>query len=490
MVVEGVTDYALFMLDIDGNVTSWNAGAQRINGYETGEIVGRSFEVFYTEEDRQAGLPKRALETALQQGKYDEEGWRVCKDGSRFWASVVIDRVCDEHGRFVGFAKITRDVSERRKAELAMRDSERRLRSILDTVPDAIIVIDAIGCVHSFSSAAERLFGYREDEIIGKNVKLLMPSPYAEHHDGYLGRYMATGERRIIGIGRVVVGLRKNGETFPLELSVGEFMLGDDRFFTGFVRDLSERQRTEKRVQDLQAELLHVSRLSTMGRMASTLAHELNQPLTAVINYLQTARHLVRAGDTSLLDEIAEKAIAQAARAGQVIRRLRDFVAKGESDRRVEDLNKVVEEAVALALVGAKHYGVRVAMRLASDLGTVSIDKVQIQQVILNLVRNAVEAMETASRRELTITTAGSRTLGDAEITVADTGPGLPAEIAKRLFEPFLTTKTSGMGVGLSICREIIEAHGGRIAATRNVPTGVVFSITLPLSCEESADEA
>ncbi len=209
--------------------------------------------------------------------------------------------------------------------------------------------------IQSFSSAAERLFGYTADEVIGQNVKLLMPSPYRENHDGYLERYLQTGERRIIGIGRVVVGERKDGSTFPIELAVGEMRSNDRRFFTGFIRDLTEHQKTEARLQELQSELVQISRLTAMGEMASTLAHELNQPLSAITNYLRGSRRLLENpsdANRTRVREAVDKAADQALRAGQIIRRLRDFVARGESERRVESLNKIIEEASALALVG------------------------------------------------------------------------------------------------------------------------------------------
>jgi two-component system, LuxR family, sensor kinase FixL len=374
------------------------------------------------------------------------------------------------------------------------RDLEAReahLRSILDTVPDAMIVIDERGQIQSFSSAAERLFGYVADEVIGKNVKGLMPSPYRESHDGYLERYLHTGERRIIGIGRVVVGERKDGSTFPMELAVGEMRSGDRRFFTGFIRDLTEHQKTEARLQELQSELVQISRLTAMGEMASTLAHELNQPLAAITNYLRGSRRLLDQpeGDRTRLREAVEKAGDQALRAGQIIRRLRDFVARGESEPRVESLNKIIEEASALALVGAKERGIRVRFAFDPRIDMVLADRVQIQQVLLNLVRNAIEAMEGAERRNLTITTAVSDDR-DALVKVTDTGPGIAPEISAQLFQPFITTKQQGMGVGLSISRTIIEAHGGRIWVEQNPGGGAVFCFTLRnANTEEWGDE-
>ena len=368
---------------------------------------------------------------------------------------------------------------------------EAHLQSILDSIPDGMIVIDECGSMQSFSAAAERLFGFGAGEVLGKNVKILMPAPYRGDHDDYIHRYIRTGERRIIGIGRVVVGQRRDGSTFPMELTVGEMHVRNQRFFTGFIRDLTERQQTQARLQELQAELVHMSRLTAMGEMASALAHELNQPLSAIANYMKGSRRLLenRADDgAALLRDAMDKAAEQALRAGNIIRRLRDFVARGESERRVEDVKKLVEEASALALVGAKDKGVRVRFEFTPQIDFVLADKVQIQQVLLNLMRNAIEAMETEPKRELVISTAPGRD-NMVEISVADTGTGIAPEISAQLFQPFVTTKRQGMGVGLSISRTIVEAHGGSIAALPNPGGGTVFRLTLPAVSKEEAGD-
>ncbi len=358
---------------------------------------------------------------------------------------------------------------------------EAHVQSILETIPDAMVVIDTRGVMSSFSVAAERLFGYTPPEVIGKNVSMLMPSPYREQHDVYLERYLRTGERRIIGIGRVVVGERKDGSTFPMELAVGEMKSGKDRFFTGFVRDLSERQKTESRLQELQSELVHISRLTAMGEMASTLAHELNQPLSAISNYLKGSRRLLEANtdeQSSMLRDALDKAGDQALRAGQIIRRLRDFVARGESAHRVENITKLVEEASALALVGAKDQAIRVRFRFDASAELVLADRIQIQQVLLNLIRNSVEAMQDGSRRELLLSATPAEN-DMVRVAVADTGSGIAPDVMSRLFQPFVTTKQQGMGVGLSICRTIVESHGGQIWAEPNPGGGTIFNFTL-----------
>ena len=371
---------------------------------------------------------------------------------------------------------------ETEAAATALARREAHLRSILDTVPDAMVVIDEAGLIHDFSLAAERMFGWQADEVAGRNVSLLMPDPYRSAHDSYLERYYRTGERRIIGKGRVGVGQRKDGSTFPLELAVGEMKAHGQRFFTGFIRDLTERQEAEARLQELQGELVHVSRLTALGEMASALAHEINQPLSAIANYLKGSRMLLSREDVphERVADAVERAATEALRAGDIIRRLRDFVARGETERTIESLPKLVEEASALALIGAKEHGIRVQFAFSSEVDLVLADKVQIQQVVLNLVRNAVDAMADAAslQRHLTISIEPTEN-GMATVVVTDTGPGIDPDVAYKLFQPFITTKRTGMGVGLSISRTIIEAHGGRIWAREAQGGGAEFGFTL-----------
>ncbi len=382
----------------------------------------------------------------------------------------------------------------RRRGEEAARvlaEREAHLRSIFDSAPDAMIVIDERGVIQTYSAAAQRMFGWTAAEILGRNVSMLMPQPYKAEHDAYLHRYLDTGEKRIIGIGRIVVGERKDGSVFPLELAVGELHSTRGRYFTGFVRDLTERQEAEDRLQELQAELVHISRVSAMGEMASSLAHELNQPLSAVANYMNGARRLLEqagGGDKRVIDAIA-KAGEQALRAGDIIRRLRDFLSRGEGERTIEPLSKLVQEACALALVGARDQAVRVQYRLAAMPMMALVDRVQIQQVILNFVRNAMDAMEGQPRRELIVAT--ERAENDmALVSVIDTGPGLDPNVADRLFQPFVTSKPHGMGVGLSISRTIVEAHGGRIWTEPNPGGGAIFHFTVPLATSEAETHA
>jgi len=485
-------------------------------------------------------------------------------------------------------------------------DREVLFSALLATAADGIIVIDAPGRILVYSDACERLFGYERAEVQGRNVKMLMPPPYHADHDSYLSRYRETGERRIIGVGREVVGRRKNGTTFPMYLSVGEGAVDNRSIFIGIVHDVSERKRgaeiaqrlasivessddaiismdlsgvitswnhgakqlfgysaeeivglpiativpadrgdegphifdriergepiahyetqrlrkdgslvdvsltvspmrnaagaitglskiarnigqrkaNEQRIGELQGELLHATRLVSTGQLGAALAHELNQPLTAILNYAGVLQELgtgAPGNEGQVLREVVARIMEQTARAGEIIRRLRSFVAKRDPDRQVQDFNETVEESLALGLVGAAHGNVNLRTSLATGLPPVFIDRVQIQQVMINLLRNALEAMQSASRRELSVSTSQD---GDehVRVSVADTGPGLSAEIAATLFQPFMTTKDQGLGIGLSICRSIVESHGGRLWTAPNEGGGAVFHFRLPVA--------
>ena len=369
---------------------------------------------------------------------------------------------------------------------------EAHLRSILATVPDAMIVIDEKGGIISFSAAAEKMFGYAESEVIGENVSMLMPSPDREQHDAYLQRYESTGERKIIGIGRVTQARHRDGNSFPIELSVGEAWVEGKRIFTGFIHDLTQRAQTELRFRDIQGELAHVGRVSEMGTLASSLAHELNQPLAAIANYCQGAIDLLRSepkGETlGLLREAVSEAAEQALRAGQIVKRMRDFLSHGESEPEVVLLTRLVTEASALALVGSREHGIEVQISLDPRCNHVFVDRIQVQQVLFNLIRNAVDAMLDSPVRSLSIESAPGPE-GFVTVSIQDTGSGIADELAPELFRPFVTSKQSGMGIGLSICRTIVEAHGGRIWFEPAGDGGTIFRFTLPVAelCDDQS---
>ncbi|HSG33744.1 MAG TPA: PAS domain S-box protein, partial [Sphingomonadaceae bacterium] len=339
------------------------------------------------------------------------------------------------------------------------------LHALIDTVPDAMVVIDERGRILSFSKGAERMFGYSESEVMGENVSMLMPSPDREQHDGYLRHYRDTGERRIIGIGRVTTARRRNGETFPIDLAVGEVTLEVAKVFAGFIRDLTDSRETERMLHNLQGELAHASRITSMGTLATSIAHELNQPLTAVANYTQAARDLLAdptPDNLAMVREALDETVQEALRAGQIVHRLREFVSRGEAARQIASLQRLVKETTALALLDVSVRNIDFVSRLDSKCDAVLVDPVQVQQVLLNLMRNAFDAMAEVPVKQLAISSMPDKG-GMVRVTVSDSGPGIGPEIAQRLFQPFVSTKDSGMGLGLSICHTIVASHEGKI---------------------------
>lgn len=486
--VAAMSDRALLLLAPDGRIASWNRGAELLTGWTAREVIGDRVDLLYTPGERALGQPAEDLVTA-RLAPLRSEAWRLRKDGSEFFADSTLAALTARGGRVRGYGLSLHDITPRKAAQQALVQSELHYRSILATVPDAMVVIDERGKILSFSAAAERLFGWRESELLGENVGLLMTDDERARHQNYLRRYLDTSEARIIGLGRVVTGQKRDGTRFPMELAVGEAHSEGHRVFTGFMRDLTERQRAELRLKELQSELIHVSRVSAMGTMASTLAHELNQPLTAVANYLEAGRDVIRDDrpeTKALAAEALEEAAREALRAGSIVRRLRDFVQRGELEQRPEPLAQLVEEASRLALMGGRERGVRGFIALDPAAPAVVVDRVQVQQVLVNLLRNAVEAMADAPVRDVTIRSQAEGAL--VRVSVIDTGHGIDPAVAPRLFEAFSSSKDSGMGLGLSICRTIIEAHGGRIWAEAGPDgRGTAFHFTLAQAQSEEA---
>lgn len=365
-----------------------------------------------------------------------------------------------------------------------LEDREARLSAILDTTVDGIITIDERGIIESVNTAAERIFGYSGDELVGNNITMLMPSPYREEHGAYIRRYLRTGEPRIIGIGREAEGQHKDGRRFPIDLAVSEVRVGGSRLFTGLVRDISARRRAEDEARRRSADLAHAARLSTIGELTSGIAHEINQPLTAMVNFAEACLRMLRSGsaDTQKLEDALGQIAAQGQRAGHIIRHLRRLARKGESERVEIALNHLVRDLLDLVSNELRASGIALHLMLDESLPDVKCDRIQVEQVVLNLVRNAMDVLEAGpvQGRELTIRTR-AETGGIIELTVEDTGEGLGADGGERIFETFFTTKADGLGIGLPISRTIIEDHGGRLWASPRPGGGAIFHVTLPL---------
>lgn len=355
------------------------------------------------------------------------------------------------------------------------------LRSILGSVPDAMIVIDETGIILAFSRAAEDLFGYKAEAVTGRNVSMLMTTADRVHHDRYMDNYITTGEKQIIGIGRIVQAQRASGESFPVELKIGEARLHGRRLFTGYLRDITRQQADAHRISEMQAELANFSRLSAVGTMASAMAHELNQPLTAVANYLEAARDMLESPDPETMDLVREAlnaATAQSIRAGQIVRRLRDYVSRGELELRPVTLTEIISEVVSLAKIGLGGRVARVIERVDENLPVVLGDRVQLRQVLLNLVKNAIEALQDTDNPQIWISAKDTGS-GRVLISVRDNGPGFDLSEDHDPFNPFHSSKPGGMGLGLSICQTIVEAHGGTIRLTSPSGEGASFEISI-----------
>ena len=361
---------------------------------------------------------------------------------------------------------------------------EDKLRRVVDAALDGMVVIDSSGTVLLYNAACERLFGYSADEVLGNNVNLLMTPRDRRNHDTYIRNYLRTGEARVIGKGRDVTGRRKDGTTVPLRLSVGELRdAADSTLFIGTLHDLTETLRTRARIEELQSELMQVARASAVGEMGSALAHELTQPLSAVVGFVEASAALIDQGGGEMpakAREYMDQAVAQSLRAGAVIRLLREFTGRGDTERSVRDINVVVEETCRLATLGKAADGIDLELELAAELPAVLIDHVQIQQVVLNLVRNSIDALSDTGSPAITVETVHGR---DAvEVVVSDNGPGLSPEVRERVFEPFVSTKPEGIGIGLSICRTIVEAHGGSISVDgTKCECGTTFRFSVPV---------
>ncbi len=492
--------YAIVMTKQMGEIVLVNAQAERFFGYSQPELLGRSVELLVPERFARHHPELRGSFLADPKPRpmgvgRDLHGRR--KDGSEFPVEIGLNPIETDDGTMVLAAIV--DITERKAAETALRESEHQFRSlaaIVESSDDAIIGADLDGVVTSWNKAAERVFGYESSEMVGQSITRLLFPGQASDVIGFLDRIKRGGRVDRYETAR----RRRDGSTVHVSLTVSPVfdvagaLVGASiiaRDITAAAKAQAALRESQKRLQDLNAELLHVSRLSAMGEMASALAHELNQPLAAISNYMKGSRRLLASNpdaNAAKIETALDKAAEQAIRAGQIIRRLRDFVARGESERRVESVGKMVEEASALGLVGAQERGVSLRFDLDPANDLVVADRVQIQQVLVNLFRNALEAMADSATHELGVTSA--RAADDmVEICVSDTGHGLSESALANLFQPFFTTKDAGMGVGLSISRSIVEAHGGRMRAETNDRGGASFLFTLPLAQEKEASD-
>jgi PAS domain S-box-containing protein len=493
--VESIVDYAIFMLDVNGTVSNWNAGATRAKGYTADEIVGRHFSVFYTPEDRAAGLPARALERALHEGRFEAEGWRVRKDGSRFWANVVIDPIRDDEGRHIGFAKVTRDISERRAAQEALLRSEREFRLLVRGVVDyALYMLDLNGIITTWNAGAEHIKGYLADEIVGQHFSRFYTEPdraagvpsRALEAARSQGRYEAEGWR-----------VRKDGSLFWASVVI-DAIRDDDGKLVGFAkitRDITERRNAQQELQRAHERLGQAQKMEALGQLTGGVAHDFNNLLMVVSGQTELLRR--RVGDDPRAVRALDS-IEMASKRGQDL--TRHLLAFARRQRLQPAPLSLVDRATALnELLGAS-LGSAIALnvRLPPDLWPVEVDASELELALLNLAVNARDAMPNGG----TLTVTGrNRTLVGGEVdpelagdfvalTVRDSGVGIPPDILARVFEPFFTTKevNKGTGLGLSQVYGFVQQSGGRVTVDSRLGEGTVITLYLPRTEGEPSD--
>ncbi|MCC5793808.1 MAG: PAS domain S-box protein [Chromatiales bacterium] len=360
--------------------------------------------------------------------------------------------------------------------------------ALLNAAIDGIMVIDEQGLIVRVNRSAESMLGYSAEQLLGRSLNMIMSDEDAGRHDNYVGQYLRTGRRRIIGIGREVLARRKDGSVFPVSLSVGEVRLKGEIRFVGLMRDLTAEKQAEEEALHHREEMMHVSRLTTMGEMAAAMAHEINQPLSAIATYTAACLRLIARDESNITEVVSalESINAQAHRAGEVIRRIRSFTRSRELSRRPVTITSLIEEIRPLAELDAKASSIRLDFSLDPSLPEIVADVVQIQQVVLNLIRNGVDAIrESPAERRKLLLEATVGTDSQLRIAITDQGPGIDESLRDRLFTPFFTTKSTGMGMGLAISRSIITAHGGTLDFRNNVDGGATFWFTLPIHPEE-----
>ena len=368
-------------------------------------------------------------------------------------------------------------------------ESEIRLRAILHTAVDTIITIKTSGEIESANPAAERMFGYTRGELLGRNVSMLMPLPWREEHDRHIARYLNTGEARIIGIGREIEAQRKDGSIFPIDLAVSEVRLPHRRLFTGIIRDLTERRKMEERARLRLEDAAHTARLLELGEMCSGIVHEVNQPLAAIVSFADGCLRMVHGGraEPALIEDTLSRIAKQGARAGEILSRLRSLVRKGESRRETIDLGEAIGEVLLLVDHERRRRSVRVETECEPGIPTVSVDRVHVEQILLNLLRNAFHAVENAENRQVWVRVMGASPGPSVRLVVEDSGPGIAPELRERIFEPFYTTRPNGLGVGLAISRSLAERHGGHLRAEADgAGGGARFVLELPCATRDT----
>lgn len=437
---------------------------------------------------------KPSFDTALQGTQAVYHGpVRYAHGGTRFIHGIYVPAFNDE-GHVTGVRILANDVTEHRAVEEQLADQTLRSQTIVDNAIDGIITIDANGIMQSFNPAAERLFGYSAPEAIGRNVSMLMPDPHRSQHDHYIHRYRQTRDPQIIGKGREVTAIHRDGSPIEIRLAVAEFFLNREQHFVGFIHDITSRKQAERDAQEALDNLAHADRITAMGELASGLAHEISQPLTAIQATAEACGSMLQSDNPGASDRLVsamDQIVQQSRRASDIIQELRSFVRKGESGEvSRHNPQSLISDVLPLLSSELERAGVAVEIIPEEPLCECVVNRVQVEQVLVNLIRNAIDAMSEQDGERLLRIRSRLRPEDHAcEIDIEDTGPGIPEEHLKKLFNPFFTTKTQGMGQGLPICKSIIERHGGTLKAETPPGGGTIFRFTLPHEPQHTAEQ-
>ena len=490
LLINSITDYAIYMLDPAGRVATWNPGAERFKGYVADEIIGQSFSLFFTPEDREAGLPERALRAAASEGRFEAEGWRVRKDGTRFWANAVLDPIYDPEGNHLGFAKITRDITARREQERALFDSEQRFRMLVEGVQDyAIYMLDVEGRVTNWNAGAQSIKGYTADEIVGEHFSRFYTEDDRTRGEPQFALETALREGKYE---REAHRVRKDGTLFWASVVLDPIYdeTGKHVGFAKVTRDVTERKAAEEQLEEARAALVQSQKLQALGELTGGIAHDFNNLMTVVAgsaDFLLRKPDLPDAKRKQYLEAIAETA----ERATTLTNHLLAFGRRQPIKPEVLDLNLRLD-AVAEVLSRTLGSSVNVTLDLAPEPCRVEIDSAQLETAILNAAVNARDAMPDGGT--LTLSTKAMREDGSEfiELSIRDTGEGMPPDVIERAFEPFFTTKEvgKGTGLGLSQIHGFAARAGGRAEIESQLGEGTTITFVLPRTDKEVADAA
>jgi len=460
------SDDAILAKDLRGTILSWNRGAGRMYGYSAQEAVGRSVSVLMRAD---GGEELTDLLERIARGERIERhnAVRVTKTGRLIEVSLTLSPIRNASAVVIGALAVARDVTEHNRAIDSLRESEERLRSIVDSAVDAIILIDARGCVESFNFGAEQLFGYAAAEVVGKNVSMLMPSPYRDDHDGYLANYLDTGIAKIIGVGRDVTALRKDGRMLPVRLSVGELTIRGEKKFTGILHDLSARMQMEEQLREQAA-------LVRLGEMAAVIAHEVRNPLAAVRGAIEVIGRRLPQGSREAA--VTADIVGRIDTLNQLVTDLLLFARPPKPRPLAMELPTLLGVTTSLLGQDPAHHGIRVEM--SGSVPPILGDSELLKIVFVNVLINSAQAMKGTGTIRISLTSTETM----AKIVVSDEGPGIAPEVRDKLFVPFVTTKSRGTGLGLSTVKRLVEAHRGEIHVDCPPSGGTSVTILLPLA--------